>query len=324
MLCIEELLRMSSKSASVSIRDVIIKPNKHPIDNDKLFKFLSRTDPDIKSIATEFIMKTQYIPYKLFVKVLKACFKEIVSKVKTTILQFYLPKDDKDYYHKSGYWILQHIKKYVNNKKYNLVVIDDIRKINTSIPIIIADDASYSGTQLSSYIEAFANMNCDIYMLIPFISNTAIDVITEGFREFNIEGDIYFANKSKIIMKPIYELMEENKIEQLFSYYTKDGQNIREYPYYFDHKVADNYSSFPLIYTYGVIPNAHNKKIIQDCKKNRLALKDHFHKLQREAILKNCNTNILYDIGKPACPLQPYKMDFVKISYSSRKSNMSL
>jgi hypothetical protein len=313
-------------SKSLSIRDDIIKPNKHPIDNNKLIAFLSRADPSIKSIAAEFIMKTQYIPYNLFVKTLRACFTEIVAKVKNTTLQFYLPKDDKDYFHKSGYWILQHIKTFVNSKKYDFIVIDDIRKINTSIPIIIADDASYSGTQLTSYIESFVGMNCDIYILVPFISNTAIDVITQGFHEFNINGDIYFANKSNIIMKPIYESMEEKKVEQLFAYYTKDGQNIREYPYYFDHKVADNYSSFPLIYTYGVIPNAHNKAIIQDCKKNRVALKDHFHKLEREALLKNCVTDIIYDISKPACPTQPYKVDFHAIkrtSSTTRKSTKS-
>lgn len=107
-------------SKSISIRDDIIKPNKHPIDNDKLYSFLARADPAIKSIATEFIMNTQYIPYSLFVKVLKACLKEIISKVKTTTLQFYLPKDEKDYYYKSGYWILQHIKKYINLKNTNL------------------------------------------------------------------------------------------------------------------------------------------------------------------------------------------------------------
>lgn len=311
-------------SKSISIRDDIIKPNKHPIDNDKLFNFLSRADPSIKSIATEFIMNTQYIPYNLFVKVLKACLKEIISKVKTTTLQFYLPNDEKDYYYKSGYWILQHIKKYINLKKYNFVVIDDIGNINTDIPVIIADDASYSGSQLTSYIESFSGMNCDIYMLVPYISNTAIDVITESFRGFEIEGDIYFANKSKVIMKPIYEMMEENKVEKLFSYYTKDGQNIREYPYYFDHKVADNYSSFPLIYTYGIIPNAHNKKIIHDCKINRLPLKEHFYKLEREAILKNCQTDIIYNLAKPSCPTQPYKTNFKKISSITRKSNKTI
>jgi len=62
--------------------------------------------------------------------------------------------------------------------------------------------------------------------------------------------------------------MDANKIIKLFKYYVKDGFNIREYPIYFDHKVADSYSFFPLIYTYGVIPNKYNSEIILDCKKN--------------------------------------------------------
>lgn len=114
--------------------------------------------------------------------------------------------------------------------------------------------------------------------------------------------------------------MTQDKIIKLFSYYTKDGQNVREYPIYFDHKVADNYSSFPLIYTYGIIPNQHNKNIIQMCKKNRLPLKNYFKDLQRVPILNNCSYDILYDISTPPCPLQPYKKSFVSIKRSKTKT----
>ena len=305
----------------------IIKPNKHSIDNNNLNLWLNKSDKDIKSIATEFIMKTTYISYSIFVKYLKKSFYEMISDLKTTkTLQFLIISDnDKiSYKYKSGYWILNHLYYYIDTKEYSIKIVNDIKDIDTSIPIIIPDDASYSGSQISSFIENFENMSCDIYILIPFLSNTAIDVIKNMFNASNIEGNLFFPNKSKYIIKAIYELMNEEKIEKLFSYYTKDGKNIREYPIYFDHKVADNYSSFPLIYTYGVVPNIHNKNIIQMCKKNRLPLKDYFDKLERIPILKNCSINLEYNIGTPPCPLQPYKQNFIAINTSKSLRSQSL
>lgn len=305
----------------------IIKPNKHSIDNNNLNLWLNKSDKDIKSIAVEFIMKTTYISYNIFVKYLKKVYYEMISDLKSIkTLQFFIISDyeKNSYKYKSGFWILNHLYDYIDTKEYSVKIVNDIKDIDTSIPIIIPDDASYSGSQISSFIEKFENISCDIYILIPFLSNTAIDVIKDMFNYSNIEGDLFFPNKNKYIIKPIYELMTEEKIEKLFSYYTKNGKNIREYPIYFDHKVADNYSSFPLIYTYGVIPNIHNKNIIQMCKKNKLSLKDYFDKLERIPILKNCNIDLKYDISTPPCPLQPYKQNFIAINISKSLQSKSL
>ena len=310
---------ISYKSQSISSQ--IIKPNKHSIDNRKLYKWLDNSDVEIKNIATEFIMKTTYISYSVFNKVIKKAFYEMLSILKTKTLQFYIASDNINHKFKSGFWVLKHIEQYIDKDKYDVKIIYDIDNIDFDIPVIIPDDATYSGSQINMFLEVFQNKNCDIYILIPFISNTAINVIKDSFEKYNINGNIFFVNKAKYTMVPIYELMEQNKIEKLFSYYSKDGKNIREYPIYFDHKVADNYSSFPLIYTYGIIPNKYNKNIIQNCKKNRLPFKEIFDKLERIPILKNCDINIEYNLQKPSCPLQPYKENFHKISektYSKR------
>jgi len=55
---------MKSKLSSQSI----VEPNRHPIDNDKLYEWLDKSDVKIRSIATEFIMKTTYISYNFFAK----------------------------------------------------------------------------------------------------------------------------------------------------------------------------------------------------------------------------------------------------------------
>lgn len=302
----------------------ILKPNKHNINNDKLNEWLNKSDKSIKEIALEFIMKTTYISYNTFVNVLKKCVNEMLLNIKSNVLQFYMASDDINYKYKSSYWIIMHIKTFIDMNKYTIKIVDKIDNLDLNNTVILADDASYSGSQISNFLEEFSNLKCNIYILIPFISNTSINLITLSFKENNINGDLYFVNKNKYIMKPIFELMDNNKIIKLFKYYTKDGNNIREYPIYFDHKVADSYSSFPLIYSYGVIPNEYNKKIIIECKEKRMPLKDVFNTLERVVFLNNCYEDYIFDILRPSCPSQPYKENFIKKSSKKSSNRISL
>lgn len=306
--------RSTKYSKSNSLNSSIPKPNTHKINIKKLMLWLGKCDESIKSIANEFILHTTYISHRMFIKRYKQAISEMMKMFKPKKLQIYLSDDN---INKSGYWILQIIRSMV---KIDIVVINNVDDIDETIPVIIADDASYSGSQIYQYLEDFANKKCDIFILIPYISNTAIDIINGSVKDYNIDGTIYFLDKSLYIMKPIYELMDKEKIEKFFIYYSIVPKNTREYPIYFDHKVADNYSSFPLIYTYGIVPNNHNKAIIHECKTKRIPLKNKFSELERMPILTNCDINIPYNLGTPQCPLQPYKENFVKNKSNSKKS----
>jgi len=305
-------------STKISKNSTIPKPNSYPINAKNVIKWLEQSDPSIRHIANEFILKTTYINYNTFLKTYKKAIEEMISILDTNVLQFFISIDDKN---KSNYWIMQIIEKYVNTNKYKIIIVSDFSKIDHSYPVIIADDASYSGSQMANTIEDnFQRTKLDIFILIPFMSNTAIDTIKKSYSDNLNEGTIMFLDKSMYIMKPIYELIDKNKIELLFSYYTHNPKYIREYPIYFDHKVADNYSSFPLIYTYGIIPNNYNKQIIHDIHKKKLAMKDIFDKLERIPLLKNCTIDIPYNIHVPPCPQQPYKLNFKKLSTITNKT----
>jgi hypothetical protein len=296
------------------------KPNKHPFNTNNVSLWLDKSEPSIRKIATEFILKTVYINHVQFLKTYKVAIKEMLDILKTDILQFFMNVDD---INKSSYWIMQIIRKYINKKKYIIKIITDVKNLDESLPVIIADDASYSGSQMANTIQDnFENTRFDIFILIPFMSNTAIDIIKKSYTDNNNEGSIKFLDTSIYIIKPIYELMSKENIEKLFLYYTDNPKYIREYPIYFDHKVADNYSSFPLIYTYGIIPNNYNKKIIHECESNRKPFKDIFEKLERIPLLKNCKKDIPYDIHIPPCPLQPYKHNFEKLSSSTLRTKL--
>ena len=308
---------MSDKSKSSS-SIIIKKPNRHPFDTNNVSLWLERSDPSIRQIASEFILKSVYINHNQFLKTYKAAIKEMLEILKTDVLQFFINIDDVN---KSSYWIMQIVKKYINNKKYTIKIINDVKKLDESLPVIIADDASYSGSQMSNTIEDnFPRTKFDIFILIPFMSNTAIDIIKRSYTDNLNEGSIMFLDKSIYLMKPIYELMSKEKIEKFFLYYGSNSKYTREYPIYFDHKVADSYSSFPLIYTYGIIPNDYNKQLIHECKAKKKPFKDIYDKMERIPLLKNCTKDIPYDLMTPPCPLQPYKVNFAKLSSPKTKT----
>jgi hypothetical protein len=311
---------MSTKiTKKISKNSTIAKPNSYPINAKNVIKWLEQSDPSIRHIANEFILKTTYINHNMFLKTYKKAIEEMISILDINVLQFFISIDDKN---KSNYWIMQIIEKYVNSNKYKIIIVSDFSKIDPSYPVIIADDASYSGSQMANTIEDnFQRTKLDIFILIPFMSNTAIDTIKKSYSDNLNEGSIMFLDKSIYIMKPIYELIDKDKIELLFSYYTHNPKYIREYPIYFDHKVADSYSSFPLIYTYGIIPNNYNKQIIHDIQKKRLPIKNIFDKLERIPLLKNCTIDIPYNIMVPPCPQQPYKLNFKKLTTITNKTN---
>ena len=225
---------------------------------------------------------------------------------KITALQFYIPENS---FNKSNYWVIIKLVEFLSkNEKYVITISDDLNNFNPNVPIIIADDASYSGSQITSYIED--NINIDkydkLFILIPFISKIAIEKISSYFNDKN---NIRFIEKNRYLLKPLTELMENEKIKRLFSYY--GNSNITQYPIYFNHKIADSYSSFPLIYSYGVMPNQKNKEIISYCKMHFIPLKNRFDELEKIIFLNNCdnaiNNSNNYDINNPIYPIPPYK-----------------
>jgi hypothetical protein len=277
--------------------------------NENLKKiWLSKCDINIKDIAEEFLNKTEYISINKFNEYLLKSLKEMLDYFNNNNiihLQFFNPENN---INKSNYWVIKKIISFINNddnnQKYIITINTNIKFFDSNYPIIIADDASYSGSQICNYIEDYIDIKkYKLFILIPFISKIAIKRIS------SYDNDIKFIEKNRYELKPLSELMIIEKINKLFDYY--GTTNITHYPIYFNHKVADCYSSFPLIYSYGIIPNEKNKEIIKYCKMNMIPLKTRFDELDRIIILNNCNDIIInssnFDIHNPIYPIPPYR-----------------
>ncbi len=278
------------------------------INNNLKNEWLAKCDISIKDIAEEFLNITQYISNDIFDDYLAKSLKEMLEyfdNIKNIYIQFFIPENSLN---KSNYWVIKKLVKLINdndNDKYIISINSDIKSFNNNFPIIIADDASYSGSQICSYIDDYIDSkNYKLFLLIPFISKIAIERIR------SYDNNIKFIENNRYELKPLTELMENEKIKRLFSYY--GNSNITQYPIYFNHKVADSYSSFPLIYSYGIMPNQKNKEIISYCKIKLIPLKNRFDELERIVFLNNCNNIIInssnYDINNPIYPIPPYKI----------------
>lgn len=260
---------------------------------------------DIRDVCERFIQITKHYSYEQFKEVLEKCIQECLESVsKFDNVYIYLFDEEKKINKKkSGYWVYKHLLRHMKIPIYK-----EEQELSQNDILIIPDDASYSGSQLSNIIEEL-DMKTNVFMLVPFISNVAIDLINYKYSKRTKNNPnlyLYFPN-NKVILKPIYELMSDDEIKKIAYYINKN--DLRQYPVYFDHKVADSYSSFPLLYTYGIVLNDHNRNLLIKYKSKK-ELQAHQNELQAFPLLTSCE-NILneevIDPLDPKCPKPPYK-----------------
>lgn len=163
-------------------------------------------------------------------------------------------------------------------------------KRNTNIiNYIICDDGSYSGQQLYSYVipsikDSYEFSEYKIYCIIPFISNNAkqlilsnhtnvillnsdiIETVRERCNSLNILRIKYKDEDGDLLTLRINKDEDYAKLSKLLDKYfpnldkTIEPYGVKNYdfnygsmPIYFDHKISDYLSSFPIIYQYGYV-----------------------------------------------------------------------
>ena len=127
--------------------------------NDNLKnEWLSKCDDSIRDIADEFLNITKYISTDIFDDYLSKALKEMLDYYdinQIIYIQFFIPEDS---FKKSNYWVIKKLINFINNDKYIITINSDITSFNSNYPIIIADDASYSGSQICINIEDYINL----------------------------------------------------------------------------------------------------------------------------------------------------------------------
>ena len=218
-----------------------LKPKKYPIDNKKFSEYIDNceTKKDME-LAQNLLEKTIHVTYRQFTNRLKEVgndLKDFVKKEKFDKVILLLKDYPGENLKKSETWVTLLLYKTIKDI-VDVIVTDfgsipnvpDISK-DDKILVVISDDASYSGSQVClitadlKLAQKHGLMNITNFLAIPFISDKALKKI------------------KKCIGKHIVISKNSQLIEAI-------GSKV---PLYFDHKLADATSTFPKIYSSGLI-----------------------------------------------------------------------
>jgi hypothetical protein len=320
---IKEFMKESKENKFIYtnlIKNPIIPKKSYPLNKEKIKDYLINTEESIRPILKKLFDNTKYISYRLFKFALYNNFRELIHYCKinniNTIKLFLADIGDADITdtkitRKSNFWVSQHFYRYLISKKVKikLEIItnpDSLLIDNDNQLILILDDCSYSGSQLNEVLEYFPSQyNINVYIIIAYITKEAILNITKQIpKNINV-----ILSKYNNIIKSFYEYLsplEIKKIEKIKGLYDN------KYPIYFNHKLADNISTYTDIYLGKIV----NKDLVIP-------------------VITNCEhiTELTFDsIWNPPCPKPPYKIsssdyskyiDYIKTKSSSTKSTLS-
>lgn len=202
-----------------------------------------------------------------------------------------------------GFKILKNIVTHIVSSSTEAQIIFESTNIRTICLHI--DDASYSGEQIMRSVNYITTDSKKFiyYILCPYISTKAYNILTSNKRvkildkssnifpvfRTNIENDCKYC---------LIEMKKDKKFKNIFQYYdthyTEDLCTI-----YFDHKIADGFSVFQKIYTFGTT---------YESDKNIFGLIHGCEKYYKNLDLTSLNN--IYDIQtviKDVCPKAFYK-----------------
>lgn len=238
-------------------------------DNDKILNYLnSIEDEKIKYITKIIINNTKYIKFN---ELKETLIKQIELLPENINLYFGFE------YNKIGseHWLMILLWPYLKNKVYK--IINTYKDIDNIYPIVLVDDAMYSGQQMLRTVDTLQDhyneynedydsiynsdikknitinkiLNSQFILLVGYVSDTSIVKIQNYINQSNVNIRIYSENITNNIFKYLgeYKRSKEDYLE--IGYYMRENFNIMDInvPIYLDHKIAGIHSSFPDIYT---------------------------------------------------------------------------
>jgi orotate phosphoribosyltransferase-like protein len=249
-------------------------PKTHNIIEYKKQLFIYNCADEVKGIIEKVIENTIHISFETFMTYLIKNFKKIITNKSNINKDIYIYITE-DFIEKSNYWIYQLLNYYKSKIGFNgnLIIISSLNdeKLKDNDIIFIVDDCIYSGEQLKLVIEEMnnnRNLKLNIYLFISFMTNKGLDKVKKEFSEnSNLNNcKLLLVHYIYYIDKSINNYLFDNEIKILEEYYSIDIKN--RYLIYFDHKMADYYSTIPLIYS-GIVANSKNKELLFQIRKNK-------------------------------------------------------
>ena len=210
--------------------------------------------PTLRSAYREFFRVSRYISWDRFILEFKKCIRNFLKAIGKEPFALILPLqvDGHPVKTKSNYWltILAYVLFKEEFHRPPNVFATTNRVLQQHIKhLVLVDDAIYSGTQMSDILMTVrraernqAYEQHDFALLAPFCTVAATKKIKHVFRDNPFRFTIYCAST----MKPLEELLNDDVLDTLEAFRRLDTML---FPYVFQHKLPDDVSSFPEIYS---------------------------------------------------------------------------
>jgi len=287
-------------------------PKDHPLDPEQVAKFLEKCDPKVRAVTKKILDNTDVISFEEFTSRIHKLLNDMLKMISGNIVYCYISLKG-EILTKSNYWLYQYVVLFLHHYTDGVLQIKPIDNLNQiteeKANLMIIDDCVYSGDQMSSTIaginiDSGKKVNIDIYMIVPYISDSGRNKVKSFFNK----NDNLKKVSKMIFLKDTYTIKQcksiitdadKTEFNELLKYFPPIAS---KHLIYFYHKLADLVSVPTYLYL-GFVPNELNGKPITTAKSKMII-----------PIIKNCKhytKNI--DIMSPKCPFPPYKKEIDKI-----------
>jgi hypothetical protein len=274
--------------------------------------FLAHTAEEVRPIMKFILDITIHVSYETFVKKIKENLIQVLKKYYELNNTIFVFLNKFEYKSKSNYWMYKYILYFLKNIQKDVKIIFTLEEEEIQDNDIILS-CIFSGEQMSSTIEKIYVKNIKkvkLILFVPYISKRGIRWIQRSYNENTLLKECIFIISDHEIIEPLTYYLSPDDLVKLFKYYDSIT-SMYKYAIYFDHKLADSTSTFPIIYN-GIVPNENNLKLLMK-EETDINEYDYF------PLITNCENKVFlksslfsHYITNNNCPYPPYKKDYNK------------
>lgn len=249
------------------------------LDKNKIIRYLDQLCEPYKTVVGTILENTTYVTYNELYSNLLLSLNEFKKKINDNF--FYLVLNDKMI--KSEHWMVVLLWNELKNMNFDIIGHDTIIELSKDkIEMLLIDDAIYSGISKAHFIDEFTYNLHKHYN----ISQCSIDskIHWSIVLSHSTENGEYTVDDFNVT---IYKQKELDNFSELFDAHNLDDEELSdkfniEYinvpALYFDHKVADDMSTFTDIYLHSILPS-HTDCSDHNCPhKNNTNTKNQYNK----------------------------------------------
>ena len=234
----------------------------HKICPEYVENFLSRYNEPDKTYCRYIIENTKYVTYNEFTEKLFGIIDILIERYKQFNIFFVIGHNNKI---GSEHWLVALIWHKIKDYVAHIITSFDINsKIENDYPVVHIDDAIYSGCNMTMHFDniiyyGLVGEKNKFIIATPYVSHAGLCTLYSLNEEMidRVELLTPFEDvriRSDWEIDYIREYREKYDITEDYRYKHFQLETDCNVPIYFDHKIANEFASFPFIY-YNIIEN---------------------------------------------------------------------